>query len=86
MCPVPRRLIDDVYDVLEGSLADLLRARENVTEHIDVLVLQSRVRALRAAVAALDPLVRDRLLVSSRRYERLRMPNSLRPTIATGSK
>jgi hypothetical protein len=61
MCPVPRRLIDDVYDVLEGSLADLLRARENVTEHIDVLVLQSRVRALRAAVAALDPLVRDRL-------------------------
>lgn len=56
--PVARRLIDDVYDVLEGSLAGMLRS-QNVTDHMDMLVLQSRVREVRGAVAALSALLRD---------------------------
>lgn len=53
-----RRLIDDVYDVLEGSLANVLRA-QRVGDHMDMLVLQSRVREVRGAVAALTALLRD---------------------------
>jgi len=56
---VPRRLIDDVYDVLEGSVEDVLHAQQNVTEYLDMLVLQSRIGGVRGAVAALTALLRD---------------------------
>ncbi len=50
--------IDDVFDVLEGTLDDLLRVRTEATDWLGGLVLASRMRRVRAAVAMLSAIQR----------------------------
>lgn len=52
-------LIDEVYDVLEGPLAEVIYLREFVVDPIDGLVFAARVREVRAAVMMLSALMRD---------------------------
>ena len=51
-------LIDDVYDVLEGTLDEVLRGRAEPRDGIDQLVGSARVRDARCAVAMLSGLMR----------------------------
>ena len=50
--------VDDVFDVLEGTLDDLLRVRSEATDWLGGLVLASRMRQVRTAVAMLSALQR----------------------------
>lgn len=56
---VANALMDDVFDVLEGALAEVIRTRPLIVEGDDRVVLQRQVSEARAAVAMLTALMRE---------------------------
>lgn len=59
MAAVANALMDDVFDVLEGALAEVIRTRQLIVEGDDRVVLQRQVSEARAAVAMLTALMRE---------------------------